>query len=120
MTVENKAFQLVENQSKANLFALEIGSDVNRHLIESLAYAGAGEAYIITNKTEAETLGTKLINDIAMPVWSHIQVDWGNLDVQDVEPVSVPDLFASKPVVYCSFLVDTTSALFIIKREQFV
>ncbi|MDR0864439.1 MAG: VWA domain-containing protein [Candidatus Symbiothrix sp.] len=100
VTVENKAFQLVENQrNQANLFTLGIGSNVNRHLIEGLAYAGAGEAYIITNQTEAKTVGAKLINDIAMPVWSHIQVDWGDLDVQDVEPVSVPDLFASKPVI---------------------
>jgi Ca-activated chloride channel family protein len=100
VTIENKAFQLVENQrDKANLFALGIGSDVNRHLIEGLAYSGAGEAYIITNQTEAETVGAKLINDITMPLWSHIQVDWGKLDVQDVEPVSVPDLFATKPVI---------------------
>lgn len=100
VTVESRAFQLVADQrNQANLFALGIGRDVNRHLIEGLAYAGAGEAYIITNQTEAETIGAKLINDITMPVWSHINIDWGKFEVQDITPVSVPDLFAAKPVI---------------------
>ncbi len=100
VTVENKAFKLVrERRDKANLFALGIGGNVNRHLIEGLAYAGAGEAYFINNKTEAETVGKKLITDIATPVLSHIQIDWGIFAAYDVEPVPVADLFAAKPVI---------------------
>lgn len=100
VTVENEAFRLVrERRDKANLFALGIGQRVNRHLIEGLAYAGAGEAYFITNRTEAEIVGKKLRDDIAAPVLSHIQIDWGGFDVYDVEPVPVPDLFAAKPVI---------------------
>jgi Ca-activated chloride channel family protein len=44
-------------------------------------------------------VGAKLISDITMPVWSHIQVDWGKLKFYDVEPVSIPDLFAAKPII---------------------
>jgi Ca-activated chloride channel family protein len=100
VTIESKAFQLVqERRNQANLFALGIGNDVNRHLIEGLAYAGAGEAYFITNRTEAETVGEKLIQDIAMPLWSHIEVEWGGFDAYEVEPVPTPDLFADKPVI---------------------
>lgn len=100
VTVENKAFQLVESRrNQANLFALGIGRDVNHHLIEGLAYAGAGEAYIISNKTEAEEIGAKLIDDVTMPILSHIEVDWGGFEAYDATPVSVPDLFSDKPVI---------------------
>ena len=100
VTVESRAFRLVaEQRNKANMFALGIGGNVNRHLIEGLAYAGAGEAYIITNETEAKNIGSKLIDEISTPVWSHIQINWGGFDVYDVEPVSIPDLFAARPLI---------------------
>ena len=46
--VEPEAFDLVrKNLNKANLFAFGIGSSVNRHLIEGLAYAGQGVPAIV-------------------------------------------------------------------------
>ncbi len=116
VTVEGKAFKLVrERRDKANLFALGIGNGVNRHLIEGLAYAGAGEAYIINNQTEAETVGKKLITDISTPVLSHIQIDWGGFAAYDVEPVPVADLFAAKPVIVYGKYRGNTSGIITIK-----
>jgi Ca-activated chloride channel family protein len=100
VTVEAEAFRMVrERRNRANLFALGIGTSVNRHLIEGLAYAGAGEAYFITSQTEAETVGKKLRNDVSAPVLSHISVNWGGFDAYDVEPSPAPDLFAARPVI---------------------
>ena len=99
VTVEEAAFQMVRNnRNKANLFALGIGS-ANRYLIEGLAYAGAGEAYFIENKTSAQAVGEKLIKVISTPVLSHIRINWEGFDVFDVEPLPVADLFAEKPIV---------------------
>ncbi|MBL7997888.1 MAG: hypothetical protein JNL32_04540, partial [Candidatus Kapabacteria bacterium] len=36
---------------------------------------------------------------IEAPVLSHISVDYGNLDVYDVDPVSIPDATSKRPVV---------------------
>jgi len=100
VSIEGKAFQFVaKHRDKANLFALGIGENVNRHLIEGLAYSGAGGAYFITNETDAKNIGSKLIEEISTPVWSHIQISWGGFDVYDVEPSSLPDLFAARPLV---------------------
>lgn len=100
VTIESQAFRLIEEQrNKANVFALGIGEDVNRHLIEGIAYSGAGEAYIITNETDAKKVGSKLIDEISTPVWSHIEIDWGNFGVYDVEPIPIPDLFAARPLI---------------------
>jgi Ca-activated chloride channel family protein len=100
VSIESKAFQLVSKQrDKANLFALGIGENVNRHLIEGLAYAGAGGAYFITNETDAKRIGGEMIEEISTPVWSHIQINWGGFDVYDVEPVTLPDLFAARPLI---------------------
>lgn len=100
VSIESKAFQLVaEQRNKANVFALGIGQNVNRHLIDGLAYAGAGEAYVITNETDAKNIGSKLIDGISTPVWSHIQINWGDFDVYDVEPATIPDMFAARPLI---------------------
>jgi hypothetical protein len=84
------------------VFGVGIGSrdwGINCHIIEGLSYAGAGEAYFITNQTEAETTGKKLVNDISLPVWTHISIDWRNMEVFDTEPSSAPDLYEAKPLV---------------------
>jgi Ca-activated chloride channel family protein len=47
VSVENEVFQLVrKNLNQSNVFAFGIGSSVNRHLIEGIARAGQGEAFI--------------------------------------------------------------------------
>jgi Ca-activated chloride channel family protein len=54
VTVETEVFQLVrQNLDHANVFAFGIGSSVNRHLIEGIARAGQGEAFIVTKPEQA-------------------------------------------------------------------
>jgi Ca-activated chloride channel family protein len=100
VSIESKAFRLVTNKRKeANLFTLGVGTNVNRYLIEGLAYAGAGEACVVSNQTEANQVGEQFIRTISQPLWSHIEIDWGHFEVYDVHPDPLPDLFASKPLI---------------------
>ncbi|MEM9480815.1 MAG: VIT domain-containing protein, partial [Verrucomicrobiota bacterium] len=51
---EKSAFTLIEQHlDEANVFALGIGKNVNRHCIEGMAAAGQGEPWIATNRSEA-------------------------------------------------------------------
>ncbi len=83
----------------ANLFAFGIGSSVNRHLIEGLARAGQGEPFVVTDGEAAEAQAERFREYIESPVLTHVKLTVEGLDAYDVEPHSVPDVFAARPVV---------------------
>lgn len=100
VSVEKEAFRLVrDNRNKANLFAFGIGSSVNRYIIEGLAHAGCGEPFIVTNQTEALNQGNEFVSLINSPVFTNITIDWGNMQVYDLEPKTIPDIFAKRPIL---------------------
>jgi Ca-activated chloride channel family protein len=97
---EPEVFDFVRDQlNRTNFFAFGIGPSVNRFLIEGVARAGLGEPFIVTEPGEAEEAATRLRRYIDSPVLSGIDVKFSGLDVYDVEPKAIPDLFASRPVV---------------------
>lgn len=97
---EAAVFDFVRSElDDANFFAFGIGSSVNRFLIEGVARAGLGEPFIVTEPAEAVEAASRLRRHIDSPVLSGIDVQFVGLDVYDVEPRKVPDLFASRPIV---------------------
>lgn len=97
---ESAVFDYIREQRNAvNFFAFGIGSGVNRYLIEGVARAGLGEPFIVTQPDEAAEAAARLRRYIDTPVLTGIDVKFHGLDVYDVEPGAVPDLFASRPIV---------------------
>ncbi len=100
VTVEEEAFDLIRGGlGKANMFAFGIGSSVNRHIIEGMARAGMGEPFVITKPEEAEKTAERFRKLIESPVLTDIRVDLGKLAAYDVEPISIPDVMAERPVI---------------------
>ncbi len=100
VSVEARVFELIrQNLGTANFFAFGIGSSVNRHLIEGMARAGMGEPFIVMHGDDAAEHAAKLEKYLNSPVLTDISVDFDGFDAYDVEPASVPDLFASRPVM---------------------
>jgi Ca-activated chloride channel family protein len=100
VTVEREVFELIrENLGRANFFPFGIGTSVNRYLIEGMAYAGMGTAFIATDEDEAKTVADRFREYVQNPVLSNIKLSFNGFDVYDVEPVSVPDVFSERPVI---------------------
>jgi Ca-activated chloride channel family protein len=98
--VEKEAFDLIRNNlGKANMFPFGIGSSVNRFLIEGMARAGMGESFVITRPDDAQKIANKFRNYISSPVLTQISYEIDGFDVYDVEPVTIPDVFAQRPVL---------------------
>ncbi len=98
--IEKESFDLVrKNLGKANFFAFGIGSSVNRYLIEGLAHVGAGEPFIAENSEKAAIVAQQLRKYIESPVLTNILVQYNGFDVYDVEPLTIPDLFAERPLI---------------------
>jgi Ca-activated chloride channel homolog len=88
-----------DHLGESNVFAFGIGSSVNRYLIEGVAKAGMGEAFVVTQEEEAPALAAKFREYIQSPVLTDIQVSASGFDIYDVHPSHVPDLFAQRPVI---------------------
>lgn len=100
ISVEREIFELIaRNLAQANLFAFGIGSSVNRHLIEGMARAGQGEPFVVLHPSTAAHEADRFRRMINAPVLTHLKARFEGLDVYDVEPLAVPDVFARRPVV---------------------
>lgn len=100
VSVENEAFDVVRrNLGAANVFAFGIGTSVNRNLIEKLARAGQGEAFVVADPTAAPAAAERFRRYVSSPVLAGVHVDFGAFAVQDVAPAAIPDLFAERPLV---------------------
>lgn len=100
VTVEAEAFALVrQSLGLGNVFTFGIGTSVNRHLVESLARAGQGEPFIVTDSAVAEAEAARFSAMISAPVLTGISANFDKLRATDIEPASLPDVFAQRPVV---------------------
>lgn len=100
VTVEEEAFDLIrKNLGDANMFTFGIGSSVNRHLLEGMARVGMGEPFVISKTEETREKAEKFRKMIESPVLTKVKVDFGRFGVYDVEPISIPDVFAERPVI---------------------
>ncbi len=98
--VEQEVFDLIrKNCDRANTFTFGIGSSVNRYLIEGMAHAGNGEPLIVLNEKEANKEAGKFRNYINKPVLTQVKKVFSNFNVYDVEPISIPDVLAERPVI---------------------
>jgi Ca-activated chloride channel family protein len=100
VSVEKEVFDIIEkNPDQSNFFAFGIGSGVNRYIIEGIARVGRGEPYVATNENEAQELAEKFMKYVQHPVLTDIEVQFDGFEAYDVEPMSMPDLFAERPLI---------------------
>ena len=100
VSVETEAFDLIKNNlNRANMFAFGIGTGVNRYIIEGMARVGMGESFVIEQRGGAEAKAEKFRQYIASPVLTQIKVAFNGFETYDVEPSSLPDILADRPVV---------------------
>jgi Ca-activated chloride channel family protein len=83
----------------SRIFSFGVGSSVNRYLLDRMAKMGRGAvAYLGPNDDGGQVMGA-FFDRIAHPALTDIQVDWGAMQVTDVFPREIPDLFAGRPVI---------------------
>jgi len=100
ISVEKEVFDLIRNNlNQTNVFAFGIGSGVNRHLIEGIANVGQGEPLVITSKEKAAEKAEQFRDYISAPVLTQAVSQFIGFDAYDVEPPTIPDVLAERPVV---------------------
>lgn len=85
---------LKQNIGDARVYALGVGTSVNRYLLEEMARSGRGQARFINPTEQPEEVAIQLAGKLETPVLTDISVDWGDLQPSEVAPAIIPDLFA--------------------------
>ena len=83
----------------SRIFSFGIGSSVNRYLLDRMAKIGKGAvAYIGLDDSTAEIVD-QYYDRISHPALTDVEIDWGSMDVADVQPSRIPDLFVGRPII---------------------
>ena len=97
---ESDVFEEIHHHlNLTNVFSFGIGSSVNRYLIEGMAQAGGGEAFVVTERSEAHGAAERFRRYVQSPVLTQIDLKFSGFETYDVEPQGYPDLFAQRPVI---------------------
>jgi Ca-activated chloride channel family protein len=88
-----------EKLGPSRIFSFGVGPSVNRYLIEGLARIGRGAvAYVGPGDSDGAAVD-RFFERIARPALTDVSFEWEGIEVSDVYPKRVPDLFVGRPVV---------------------
>lgn len=97
---EKEIFGIVKNNLEdTNFFSFGIGDSVNRYLVDGIAKVGLGEAFVVTDSDDAKDTAKRFRNYVEAPLLADIKVSYGGFEAYDIEPKTLPTLFAQRPVV---------------------
>ncbi|MEL6543610.1 MAG: VWA domain-containing protein, partial [Myxococcota bacterium] len=88
-----------ENQARARLFSLGVGSSVNRYLLSAMARLGRGEMQVMRYYEDPAPFVERFYNRVRNPVLTDVRVDWGGLPMHSTVPEIIPDLFHGQPLL---------------------
>lgn len=83
----------------ARVFPIAFGSTPNGYLIKRAAEIGRGFSMQITNHDNPVAIAHQFNDLTSSPYMTDLQIDWGDLEVEDQVPSRLPDLFAGKPLI---------------------
>ena len=89
----------IQKHANARVFAFGIGSSVNRFLLDKIAEHGRGEVEYVGLQDDGSAAARRFHERVQHPLLTDILVDWDDLDVSEVYPKRLPDLFSAKPLV---------------------
>jgi Ca-activated chloride channel family protein len=100
ISAERQAYDLIRaRRNDTNLFAFGIGSSVNRFLIESLAHAGGGEPFVVTDAGAAGEVSSRFRQYVDAPLLRDIALKGRGVELYDLEPGVIPLMLAERPIV---------------------
>ena len=83
----------------SRIFSFGVGSSVNRYLLDRMAYLGKGAVAYISLNDNASRIVDQFYQRISHPALADIDIDWGDMQVTDIYPSRISDLFVGRPVI---------------------
>lgn len=89
----------IQKHPNARVFSFGIGSSVNRYLLDKMAEEGRGEVEYVLLESDGSAAAKRFHERVRSPLLTDISLDFGDLQVADVYPKRINDLFSAKPVI---------------------
>jgi Ca-activated chloride channel family protein len=89
----------VQKHQNARVFSFGIGNSVNRFLLDKMAEHGRGEVEYVSLGDDGSAAAKRFHERVRSPLLTDVSIDWAGLQVADVYPRRIPDLFSAKPVI---------------------
>lgn len=91
--------EIHDRLGESRIFSFGVGSSVNRYLLDRMAKLGRGAvAYIGLNDSSTDVVDL-FYDRISHPALTDVHIDWGDMEVSEVYPRQVPDLFVGRPII---------------------
>jgi Ca-activated chloride channel family protein len=89
----------IQKHPNARIFSFGVGSSVNRMLLDKMAEEGRGEVEYVALTDDGSAAAKRFHERVRSPLLTDISLDFGDLQVADVYPKRINDLFSAKPLV---------------------
>ncbi len=87
------------NKAGVRIFTFGAGSDVNTHLLDELCRVNKGTGDYITEGENIETKVSSFYHKVSQPLLCDIAIDWGLARINEIYPVTLPDIFKGTQLV---------------------
>lgn len=99
ISAEPAVFEMIKkNAGATNIFPLGVGDSVNRHLLDGIAHLAGNDSATVTHASEITEAVTRFREAISSPVLTGITITSDDLNISDLQPSRLPDLFAGRPL----------------------
>nr|HQU82883.1 VIT domain-containing protein [Pyrinomonadaceae bacterium] len=116
---ESEILSEIQKHPNARIFSFGIGSSVNRFLLDKMAEEGRGEVEYVALNDDGSAAAKRFHERVRNPLLTDISLDFGDLQVADVYPQKINDLFSAKPVVIHGRFTKAGSGVIKLKGKSF-
>jgi len=99
----------------SRIFSFGVGSSVNRYLLDRMAKLGKGAVAYLGLDDSAGQVVDEFYDRISHPALTDVTIDWGDMQVTDMYPSRIPDLFVGRPVILTGRFKGTSSTTIHVK-----
>ncbi len=87
------------NSADTRVFVFGVGYDVNTHLLDSISQENKGDSEYVKPEEDIEVKVSGFYSKIRNPVLSDLSLSYSGVDVEDIYPREIPDLFKGSQLV---------------------
>lgn len=97
---ETEILNTIEQRlGNSRIFSFGVGSSTNRYLLNQMAKVGRGHVQYIRQDEDPQDQVAAFYDRIRNPVLTDIEVEWSGVELNDIYPDPIPDLFSAQPLV---------------------
>ncbi len=89
---------VVKYRGVSRWFTFGPGDAVNRYLLNEVAKAGGGESEFVLLDTPGDRVAKEFYEKLSSPVLTDIKVEFEGIQVKDVQPSVINDIWAKRPL----------------------